>query len=65
MRDLQLNGLGDDNVTKMFEFVINRVQKHCRKMEKCWLPVFFLFPQCFQGAFFPNVVKIQVCLVKG
>ena len=35
-------------------------RKYCGKRRKCWLPEFFLFPQCFQKAFLPGFLNVGI-----
>ena len=39
-------------VAEYFKMVQGRVEKHCGKRRKCWLPAFSPFPTMFSKGFF-------------
>ena len=43
----------------------DRVEKHCGKRMKCWLPAFYPFPTMFSKGFFVWVGKSWDCMVKS
>ena len=52
------------NVAVMMISLIDRVEKHCAKRRKCWLPAFSPFPTVFSKASFFRVVKSRDCVIK-
>ena len=44
------------NVILKLRFVLGKVEKHCEKRRKCWLPAFSPFPSMFSKGFFFKVV---------
>ena len=63
----KLKAFADDkiNVTEKLKLVLVRVEKHCRKWRKCWLPAIFPFLTSFSKGFFSRVVKSRDYLVKS
>ena len=63
----KFKGFADNkiNVNGKLKSVLGRVEKHCGKRRKCWLPAFSSFPTMFSKGFFLRVVKIQDCVVKS
>ena len=49
---------------RKLKFVLGRVEKHCGKRRKCWLPAFSPFSTMFSKGFFSKVVKSRDCVVK-
>ena len=54
-------------VTEKLKFVKGRVEKHCGKWRKCWLPAFSPFPTMFSKGLlvFHRVVKSRDCVEKS
>ena len=57
----KLKAFADDKIKvfKMMIFVFDKVENNAEK-EKCWLPAFFLFQQCFQTTFYPGLIKVGI-----
>ena len=53
------------NMNQKLNFILGRVEKHCGKRRKCWLPAFSSFPTMFSKGFFPSVIKSPDYVVKG
>ena len=63
---IKLNAFADDkiNMTEKFKFVLEKVDKHCGKRRKCWLPAFSPFPAMFSKDFLFKVIISQDSEVK-
>ena len=63
----KLKAFADDksNVAEKLKFVLGKVEKHCGKRRKCWLPAFSPFPTMFSKEFYFRVVKSRDCIVKS
>ena len=63
----KLKAFGDDklDIAKVKISLFDRVEKHCGKERKCWLPTFSPFPTVFSKAFFFRVVKSRDYVIKS
>ena len=66
----KLKAFADDklNVTQNIKVVFHRIEKHCGKRRKCWLPAFSSFPTMFSEGFFScraSKVVSRHCVVKS
>ena len=62
----KLKAFADDKCdSKKPKFTFGRVEKHCGKRRKCWLPAFSPFPNMFSKAYFLRVVTSRDCVVKN
>ena len=52
-------------VLRMINFVSDRVENIVEKGENAGYQHYLLYPQCFQRAFLPRLVKKSDCVVKS
>ena len=54
LNSFKFKAFADDKITmtQKLKFVLGRVENIEGKRRKCWLPAFFLFPQCFLKFFY-------------
>ena len=52
-------------MNQILKLALGKVEKHCGKRQKCWLPVFSPFPTMFSKGFFHRVVKSWDCVVES
>ena len=48
----------------MMIYVFDRVEKHCGKKRKCWLPAFSPFTTMFSKALFLRVIMSHDCVAE-
>ena len=63
----KLKTLADDKTTvaEMMISLSDRVEKHCGKRRKCWLPAFSPFGTMFSKALLFRVFRSRDCMIKS
>ena len=58
----KFKAFADDNlnVAEMAKIVFDKVEKHCGKRCKCWLPAFSPFPTMFSKASFSGLLQVGI-----